>query len=403
LDTKKIKKLGKTILIFGGGDNQRTLIIGAKELGYRTVVIDPNEKAIGKKYADIFELVEAKDYEKTKEIAEKYQVKGIVTCQMENPLLMMAKLAEEKNYRFPSIESIGNARDKYLMKQAFLKSGVPCAKGFLIADIKEIYDKNILFPAILKPVDAFSSRGVYKVNCNEDIEAHFTETQYYSSTGNVIIEEFIEGPEFSVESVTNNEQTYIIQITQKEITPFPNTVEMAHIQPAELTQNEWIDIETIVKNAISALGINNCASHAELKLTANGPKMIEIGARLGGDYITSHLVPLSTDVNIEKLTVQIAMNDFTSVPAKSNHASIIRYLNLKPNKLVKKIAGWQKIFENKNLIHADINIKENEYTKSITDSAKRAGFVIVKGTNRTDAIGRADELIKKLESYIKLE
>lgn len=393
----------KSILIFGAGDNQLSLIKGAKELGYKTIVIDPNPIAIAKSIADIFEVVPPKDYEHTKQVAQKYKVEGIITCQMENPLLLMAKLAEDMGFNFPTTSAIEKARDKFLMKKAFLKTSVPCAKGFLISSANEIKKSEISFPAIIKPVDAFSSRGVYKLNQFSEIEKYFPLTSDFSSNNKVIVEEFIEGPEFSIESVTNNGETYIIQITEKEITPFPNTVELAHIQPANISDKEKASIEITIKNAIKALGLDNCATHAELKLTIEGPKMIEVGARLGGDYITSHLVPLSTGINIEQLSVQIAMNDFVGVPQRKEAASVIQYLDLSPNKKVVAINNWGKLINEENVDYIGLIIKKGDTTQAITDSAKRAGFVIVKGDNREDALKDAEYYLNKLKSYIKLK
>lgn len=393
----------ESILIFGAGDNQLTLIKGAKNLGYQTVVIDPNPYAIGKGFADIFEVVPSKDYELTKKIAQKYKVGGIVTCQMENPLLLMAKLAEEMSFNFPTVLAIEKARDKYLMKKAFINANVPCAKGFLLSSVDEINESEISLPVIIKPLDAFSSRGVFKINKFEEIAIYFPISSSFSSNKTVIVEEFIEGPEYSIESVTNNGITYVIQITEKEITPFPNTVELAHIQPANISNTERLSIELTTKDAIKALGLDNCATHTELKLTKQGPKMIEIGARLGGDYITSHLVPLSTGISIEKLTIQIAMNNFKGIPQQKENGAIIRYLNLDPNRTVESIGNWKELINEENLEHFDIVIKEGEMTSAITDSAKRAGFVIVKGKNRDEAISNADYYIRKLESLIKLK
>ena len=393
----------KSILIFGAGDNQLSLINGAKDLGYKTIVIDPNPDAIGKTVADVFEVVPPKDYKLTKQIAQKYKADGIITCQMENPLLLMAKLAEDMGFNFPTVSAIKKARDKFLMKEAFLKAKVPCAKGFLIASAKEIKESEIRFPAIIKPVDAFSSRGVYKLNQVSDIEKYFSLTSEFSSNNKAIVEEFIEGPEFSIESITNNGETYIIQITEKEITPFPNTVELAHIQPANISNIEKLQIESTVKDAIKSLGIDNCASHAELKLTADGPKMIEIGARLGGDYITSHLVPLSTGISIEQLSIQIAMDDFIGVPKGEEAASVIRYLNLSPNKEVESINNWKELIGKENLEHIGISIKKGDISQSVKEKEKRAGFVIVKGKTRKDALSNANYYLRKLESYIKLK
>jgi len=299
-----------SILIFGGGLNQMTLIQSAKDLGYKTIVIDPLENAPAKKIADVFEVVGPKDFNKTKEIALKYKVKGIVTCQMENPLLLMAKLAGELNFIFPSEKSVLNARNKLLMKECFVKAGVACANGRIIHSTEKITEsvcKEIGFPLIIKPVDSFSSRGVYKINSYKEIESYSNITKSFSSTGDVLIEEFMEGHEVSVESVTQNRITTVIQITDKVITPYPTAVEMAHIQPSCLDEKTQTQIKELVKRAVASLGLDNCASHAEVKITKQGPKMVELGARLGGDYITSHLVPLSSGVNIEADTIQITM------------------------------------------------------------------------------------------------
>ena len=96
----------KTILIFGGGENQLTLIKSAKERGYYTIVIDPNENAPGKLEADAFEIVAPKDFIGTCKVVEKYNVNGIATAQMENPLLLMAQVAEKYNFIFPTVAQL---------------------------------------------------------------------------------------------------------------------------------------------------------------------------------------------------------------------------------------------------------------------------------------------------------
>ena len=156
----------QSILIFGAGDNQLTLIRAAKELRIKSIVIDPNPEAPGKVEADIFQVVAPNDYVKTKEIATEFKVNGIVTSQMENPLKLMAKLAHELNYNFPSIDAIECCRNKSLMKKAFINANVPCAKGMKVSADKNIIESDIKdynFPLIIKPLDSHSSRGVIRV------------------------------------------------------------------------------------------------------------------------------------------------------------------------------------------------------------------------------------------------
>ncbi len=393
-----------SILIFGAGTNQLTLIQSAKELGYRTVVIDPIENAPAKQLADIFETVAPKDYERTKEIAIKYNVKGIVTCQMENPLMLMAKLAEELNFIFPTEKAILNARNKYLMKECFINNGVPCAKGKLIHANEEITTEicnAIGFPMIIKPLDSFSSRGVYKINAFNEIEKYLNVTRKFSTAGDILLEEFMEGPEVSVESVTQNGITTTIQITDKVITPYPTAVEMAHIQPSGLTEETQDEIRKLVNEAIVSLGLDNCASHAEVKITDAGPKMVELGARLGGDYITSHLVPLSTGVNIEAATIQIAMGKTPELEHKFKKASAIQYLDLPKGKTIKKIDEWKDLQTDKRIKSVLIFCKEGDVISEITDSAKRAGCIIVQDVDMSAVVVTAKKAIEDLSKIFK--
>jgi biotin carboxylase len=348
-------------------------------------------------------VIGSKDKAGTIAVSEKYNIKGIVTCQMENPLILMAEIAEDRGYVFPSRESIEKARNKWLMKQSFLKNNVPCAKGFLLKQNENpdfLKNSQWTFPLIVKPPDSFSSRGVYKVNNIEETVRYITDAQKYSGSGDIIIEEFMSGPEVSVESVTQDGITEVIQITDKIITPYPAAVEMAHIQPSIYEPEIQEEIKTIVIKAIKAIGLDNCASHAEVKITPRGIKMVEIGARLGGDYITSHLVPLSTGINIEAAAIQIAIRNKTELTQKFTRGAVIQYLNLPAGRKILHIGEWKNILNVPCVKHAMISAKKGDIIPSITDSAKRLGFVIVQHANRQKAIDLAQKNISQLQNYI---
>jgi carbamoyl-phosphate synthase large subunit len=393
-----------SILIFGGGDNQRTLIKSAKKLGYRTIVIDPDPEALARNEADIFEVIGGKDKEATISVAKKYGVKGIVTSQMENPLLFMAEIAEEMGFIFPSRESVQKARNKWLMKRAFLNKRIPCAKGVLFSRTDEIAPdklKDLHLPLIIKPVDSYSSRGVYKINTFNQIIRYLSETRKFSGTGDIIIEEFLDGPEVSVESITCKGVTHVIQITDKEITDYPYTVEMSHIQPSFHNLPVKQQIKELVIESVNALSLDNCVTHAEVKITPDGAKIIEIGARLGGDYISSHLVPLSTGVSLEEELVKVSMGIKPEINHKFSKGSAIRYLNLQTGQRISKIFDWKHILYDPDVRHAMLFAKENETVPLITDSSKRMGFVIVQGNSRQEALLKARVIATEMENKIK--
>lgn len=117
---------------------------------------------------------------------------------------------------------------------------------------------------------------------------------------------FLEGPEYSIETITYKGQTTIVQYTEKFITPLPYTVEMGHLQLANLNSEEKEKIEKVVEDAIAAIGIDNSAAHTEIKLTPNGPKVVGIGARGGCDFISSYLTFASTGVSMDEAIIKVA-------------------------------------------------------------------------------------------------
>lgn len=395
----------EAILIFGGGENQLTLIKASKARGYFTVVIDPNESAPGKEIADAFEGVAPKDFDATCKVVENYNIKGVATAQMENPLLLMAEIAEKYNFIFPSFEQIKRARNKWMMKQAFLEAAVPCAKGKLFTKSEAITIESLAeysYPLIIKPIDAFSSRGVLKVDNFDEIQNIEFFTRSFSSDNSIIVEEFIEGREFSIESITYKENTHIIQYTEKIITDYPYTVEMGHTQPADLTENEKSLIDKIVINAIKALKLDNCATHTELKLTNEGPKIIEIGARLGGDYISSYLTLNSTGVNMDAAVADMAMGNKPELTKTLNQFTGIFYFHLGAGNKVVKLGNWNEVLNFENVIYANLLVKQDEVIAGLTDSAKRSGFVIVKAESKEKLLIGANEAIKNILANISI-
>ncbi|MCF6296424.1 MAG: ATP-grasp domain-containing protein [Flavobacteriaceae bacterium] len=398
--------MADSILIFGAGLNQLTLIEAAKELGLRVIVLDVSDNPPGKNLADYFYKVKGDDYESTKEIALKHEVSGIVTSQMEKPMRLMAKLAKDLGFIFHSPAVTEKSLDKWLMKQAFIENNVPCAKGRLFNNNEEIIPKDIvdlMFPVIIKPKYGTSSQGVRKIDKFEDIFKYRTIAESFSRTGEVIIEEYLDGPEYSVETITFKGKTTIVQYTEKFITPFPCTVEMGHLQPALLTGEEKKEIGKIVINAVNAVGIDNSASHTEVKLTKDGPKLVEIGARLGGDYISSYLVLHSCGVNMDKAAIQVALGIEPDLKPTMNQYSYIKYLQLPEGKKIKKIGNWKKIFLEPNVVFADVAVGQGEIIQKITESSKRHGFVIVKENNRELLIIKGHDSEQKIIDNIILE
>lgn len=382
------------VLIFGAGINQLELIREARSLGLTSIVIDPQGNPPGKPEADFFYQVGGSDYELTREIAVRHQVSGIVTGQTEKPLRLMARLAAEQGFIFNSPEVTERCLDKWLMKEAFRARGVACAEGILVRQGEAIpsgLPPKILFPLIIKPRDAYSSRGVYKCSSRDDLNAHIAESRSFSSNGDVLLEEFIDGREYSVEAVTYQGVTTIIQFTEKFITPYPNTVETAHLQPAGLSIPEKESITSLVKSTLEALGIKNSASHTEVIMTKSRPGVIETGARLGGDFISSYLTKSSTGVSMDKAAIQIALGQQPDINVTFRKFSMIKYVELPAGKTVKEVMPCDDIRKLPGVVFLFVFVSPGDRTEPLKHSGLRPACVIVESDNKEDLLHKATE------------
>jgi biotin carboxylase len=391
----------KSILIFGVGPLQKSLIEKCKEKGLFTVGIDPDEKAPCKDLVDVFEVVGSQDYEKTLKIAQKYKVSGIITAATDKPLVMMARITETLHLSFFSIETAKCSTDKFLMKQKFQEFEIPCAKGFLVKDIKDDLAQlpTIEYPVILKPRDNSGSRGVIYCQDYHTLQLALKETFKYTKKNNVLIEEFIEGKEYSVEGIHYNGESHVIQITEKITTKFPYNVELGHIQPAELSNENKCAIQQLLNKIAKALAFDNCASHTELKINSKGIKVIETSPRLGGDFISSTLVPLSTGINMENILVDISIGK--KLPQdyylpKFNKSSGIIYFEL-PEGRVNTILNLQEINQIKGIQNFSFDLKVGDTINKITNSSNRYGYAIFQNSTKKELIGN----IKKCNNILK--
>ncbi|MCX6158499.1 MAG: ATP-grasp domain-containing protein [Ignavibacteriae bacterium] len=366
-----------SILIFGAGELQESLISVAKEKGIYTIAIDPDENAYSKNIADKFIVVSGNDYLRTGSIIREYNFNGIITSSTDKPLRMMAKVAKEFAFNFPSEESIKIATNKYEMKKCFLQNNIPCANGIRVNTLKELMEiKGIEYPLIIKPSDSSGSRGVVLCESKEDLINNYEKTKVFSTDGSVIVEEYLKGRELSIESLTFGGETQIIQYTDKVVSDAPYNVEMGHKQPANLTISEKEKINELIKKTISTIGLDNCACHTELKINGDDIKIIEIGGRLGGDFITSHLTPLSTGFNMESALIDICLGLKPEISLKCNGASGIKYYDFGEGVFDGNTLDTS-INEN-DIVKKEIYCTKGDILKPVTNSLNRHGYVIYK-------------------------
>ena len=390
----------KKIMILGASILQLPAIIKAKELGLQTIVVDMDRYAIGLKEANVFLELSTIDAIKIVEAAKKYGVDGIMTIASDMPMRSVAAVAKELNIVGVSEDTALKTTNKALMRKCLQEHGVPIPAYSKVNNFKSYLAAIQQFTSkfIVKPIDNSGSRGVFMVKDISDIESINYAYEYsakHSRCGEIVVEEYMEGPEVSVETLSVDGDVHIIAITDKLTTGAPWFVEMGHSQPSRLSKDIKEKLKEVTIAAVKALGIKDGPSHTEIIVTEAGPKIVELGARLGGDNITTHLVPLSTGVDIVKCCIEISMGYKPNLGRKFNMGSAIRYFKTSTG----RIANIRGVEEADQLD----GIKQISFVKNIGDiigeihcSSDRIGFVIAQGKNAEEAIAICEEALDRI-------
>ncbi len=392
----------KKLLIIGASILQVPAIQKAKDLGYYVGVIDYNPQAIGVPLADEYFNVSTIDVDGVAETAKLFQPDGIMTLATDMPMRSIAKAAQECGLPGISMDCAIKATDKGEMIKVFKSAGVAHPWYHIVPNddaFRQVLSQ-VTFPCIMKPVDNSGSRGVVLAHSEEELLSNYEYSRQESRGGGVIIEEYMEGPEVSVEIIVLDGVPHILQVTDKLTTGAPHFVEMGHSQPSALAPQNLEAISDLAGRAALAVGIQNGPAHAEVMLTAEGPKMVEIGARLGGDCITTHLVPLSTGIDMIRATIEIACGIKPDLTPKWDKGAAIRYFDV-PHGTIMSITGIDKA-------RSTEGVREICFVKSLGDtvgeigsSTDRVGFVIAQGDTSAEAIEICEKAKEAIDITIK--
>lgn len=307
----------KNLAIIGASYLQLPLIEKAKEMGYVTHVFAWAANDVGEKAADFFYPISIIEKEQILEICKKIRISGICSIASDVAVITVNYVAEKMHLQGNTIASSKKCTNKHLMRQAFELNGDPSPKSFLIDKGVNIKTLDLTYPAIVKPTDRSGSRGIYKVSSAKEAEEVLSASVGESFEKKALIEEFVEGKEYSVEHISYKGKHYFLALTQKYTTGAPHFIETGHLEPAPISDKMLERIKTTISHALDSLEIKNGASHSEIKIDAIGNIwIIEIGARMGGDCIGSDLVKYSTGYDFVKMVIQVACGeepDFTRV------------------------------------------------------------------------------------------
>lgn len=392
----------KKIMILGASILQLPAIVKAKELGLEVIAVDMNPEAVGFKVEGVNnEIISTIDTEKILEAAKRHNIDGIMTLATDMPMRSVATVARELNLVGIDQETALKATNKAEMRKALHENDVPIPRFYKVSTLEEFKDVIQEFPDwfMIKPADSSGSRGIYLANSDMGIDELVERYNYsvqYSKIGDVVVEEYMRGPEVSVETLSVDGVCHVIQITDKMTTGAPHFVELGHAQPTKHRKEVVDKIAEIAKAANRAIGIKNGPSHTEIIVTSDGPKIVELGARLGGDNIATHLVPLSTGVNMVECCIKIALGEKPDFVSKWSRGAAIRYFDQHAG-IVKSIDGLEEAERISGVQQISIVHGVGEKISDVTNSGERMGFVIAQDECAEKAIEDCNAALDRIK------
>lgn len=371
------RNVQKKLAIIGGSYLQLPIVRKAMEMGIETHCFSWRDGAVCADVADYFYPISIIEKEEILKKCQEICINGITTIASDTAVVTVNYVASRMGLRSNPDEYSEITTNKYKMRQCFLENDVPSPKFALVDDKKQYQITGFKFPLIVKPTDRSGSRGVEKVLDPVQLEEAIQRAQSESFEHKAVIEEFVTGREISVESISNEGKHTILQITDKVTTGAPYFVELEHHQPSSLPTEIQEKVREIVLHALDALHIQYGASHSELKITEDGDiKVIEIGARMGGDFIGSNLVQLSTGYDFLKGVIEVALGDFHEPVITEHRHSGVYFLSKETERLRPIIENWHRHPE---IVEAEIT--DNEL-RHIECSGDRSGYLIYTSNKR---------------------
>lgn len=322
----------KRVFMLGAGFMQGVAIRAARALGCTVVAADGNPQAVCADEADIFVPIDLKDTAGLIDYARSLQQHGgldAVFTAATDFSAAVAAVAQACGLPGHPLEAALNATDKVRMRQCFRKGRVssPVFSELTAADLAEpdLPEEKIApllgcFPVVVKPVDSMGARGCRLVDTLDDVRPATEQAVRYSRSGRVIVEECIQGSEFSIEGLIFDGRLFVTALADRHIFFPPYFIEMGHTIPSDCCQPLADEIIAVFEQGVRALGLSCGAVKGDI-LVRDGKAFVgEIAARLSGGYMSGWTVPYSSGLDITAAALQLALGTPPRLHSSGNAA-----------------------------------------------------------------------------------
>ena len=365
------------IAVIGANEFQDPLIRKAKEMGLETHVFSWEAGDVGEKSADFFHPISIVEKEEIWEVCRAVGVSAC--CSIGSDLATHTVNFIQRKLGMPCNPPITDtiATNKYDMRQALSAAGVPCPGFIKVTGLPSEQElAGMRYPMIVKPTDRSGSRGIYKVKNYAELCRAVPLSAACSFEHAAVIEEYIEGVEYSCEGISFAGEHRLLAFTKKFTTGAPHFIETGHREPADIPGELEGRLRESVIKALDALRIEYGASHTEFMITPEGePRIIEIGARMGGDCIGSDLVFLSTGMDYTAMVIDCALGRRPDLTLKRRPSTAeIRFIFTADD-----LAAYEK--QEAGRIWRSSVCAPEALSSEVTDSSNRHGWWITCGAD----------------------
>lgn len=389
----------KRLLILGAPVFQIPIVKKAKEMGLFVGIVDIDSNAPAFPYADQSFVCSIKDKDAVLQVAREFKPDGIVIGACDTPVVTGAYLCSALGLPGNSVEAAVNSTDKLKMIEAFARSDVahPQFQKVSKNDI-EGFSLSIPYPVISKPVDSSGGRGISIIHDDSELKEALLFSSQAGNSGDILIEEYMRGREVSVEVLVVEGKPHIIQITDKITSGEPHFFEIGHSQPSTLPEDTKERIRELAAKAVLAVGLYNSPAHVEIMLTEQGPKMVELGARLGSDCITTYLTDHSVSgVCMAQAAIELALGITPDVQhyGDSGLCVGVRFIPAEEGVLA-GVEGLDEAESTDDLIQLAITGKIGRHYAAAVDDSARFGYAVCTGQTAEAALSQCERAIGKL-------
>lgn len=361
----------KKLAIIGASYLQEPLIEKAKAREIETHVFAWKADDVGEKSADYFYPISIIEKESILKKCTEIGIDGICSIASDLASITVNYVAEKLGLTGNSMDCVEVSTNKHSMRLRFEENGDPSPKSIIVKSADDIKNVKLEYPVIVKPVDRSGSRGITKVEAEEDLHSAIERAKDQGFEKCALVEEFATGQEYSVEYISWEGKHTFLALTKKYTTGAPDFIETGHLEPAPVDEETLLRVQKVVEHALDGLGIKYGASHSELKIAKDGViKIIEIGGRMGGDNIGSSLVELSTGYDFVDAVIDVALGMKPIAKKSKCRNAGIRFIFTQKD---------INVLENLKKEHPELLVEELVQPiteKKVVDSGSRFGYFI---------------------------